>query len=96
MEVISCDRKPEQVARDYDVHPNTVRNWIKKFKENGVEVFNKNGEVKELEEKVAKFERLLGEKEREIAIDISYEEMILYQDQDSVFTGNEWIDEMKC
>lgn len=67
-EVISENRNPAQVARSYDVHPNTVRSWINKFKENGTEVFNQDGEVKQLEKKIAELEQLLGKKEREIAI----------------------------
>jgi len=68
MEVISEDKSAAQVARTYDVHPNTVRNWVKRFKENGSEVFAKNGEVKELEQRIRELEQLLGQKEREIAV----------------------------
>ncbi len=39
-----------------------------KFKENGSEVFAKNGEVKKLEEKIRELEQLVGQKEREIAV----------------------------
>jgi len=68
LEVISEDKSAAQVARAYDVHPNTVRNWVGKFKENGSEVFTKNGEVKELEEHIRELEQLVGQKEREIAV----------------------------
>ena len=50
------------------VHPNTVRNWVDKFKGNGSEVFAKNGEVKKLKEHIRKLEQLVGQKEREIAV----------------------------
>jgi transposase-like protein len=68
LEIISKDKSAAEVARAYDVHPNTVRNWVKKFKENGSEVFAKNGEVKELEERIRELEQLVGQKEREIAV----------------------------
>ncbi len=68
LEVISEDKSAAQVARAYDVHPNTVRNWVGKFKENGSEVFAKNGEVKKLEEHIRELEQLVGQKEREIAV----------------------------
>ncbi|MBS3792726.1 transposase [Candidatus Bipolaricaulota bacterium] len=67
-EIVSEDKTAAQVARAYDVHPNTVRNWVNKFKENGSEVFAKNGEVKQLEERIRELERLVGQKEREIAV----------------------------
>jgi transposase-like protein len=67
-EVISEDKSAAKVARAYDIHPNTVRNWVKKFKENGSEVFAKNGEVKKLEERIRELEQLVGQKEREIAV----------------------------
>lgn len=68
MEVISEDRDPSQIARSYDIHPNTIRNWVERFRENGSEIFSKDGEVKDLEREIAELERLLGQKEREIAI----------------------------
>lgn len=67
-EMISEDKSAAQVARAYNVHPNTVRNWVKKFKENGSEVFAQNGEVKKLEERIRELEQLVGKKEREIAV----------------------------
>ena len=68
IEIITEDKSAAEAARAYDVHPNTVRNWVKKFKENGSEVFAKNGEVKELEERIRELEQLVGQKEREIAV----------------------------
>lgn len=68
MEVISDNKDSSQIARSYDVHPNTIRNWVERFRENGSEIFSNNGEVKDLEREIAELERLLGQKEREIAI----------------------------
>lgn len=68
MEVISEDRSIVEVGRTYKIHPNTIQNWIRRFKDNGSKVFSEDGETNELEKKVAQLERLLGQKEREIAL----------------------------
>lgn len=68
MEVMSEGKSIVEVGRSYKVHPNTIQNWIKRFKNNGSEVFSQDGEINELEEKIAQLERLLGQKEREMAL----------------------------
>jgi transposase len=68
MEVLSGGKSIVEVGRSYKIHPNTIQNWIKRFKDNGSEIFSKDGESNELEKKVAQLERLLGQKEREIAL----------------------------
>lgn len=68
LEALESDKSVAQIARNYDIHPNTVHKWIDAFKENGSEVFSKDGEIKELEQKVAELEQLVGQKEREIAL----------------------------
>jgi len=68
MEATTNSKKVVQTARAYDVHPNTVKNWINEFKEKGPEIFSKKGTVNDLEQKISELERLLGRKEREIAL----------------------------
>jgi len=68
LEAIKGDNSVAEVARSYDVHPNTVHKWIDQFEDNGEEVFADDSEVSELEQKIADLERLVGQKEREIAI----------------------------
>jgi transposase-like protein len=68
LEALESDQSVAQVARNYDVHPNTVHKWIDAFKENGQEVFSKDGEIAELEQKITELEQLVGQKEREIAL----------------------------
>jgi len=68
MEVLSEGKSIVEVGRSYKIHPNSIQNWIKRFKSNGSEIFSKDGESNELEKKVAQLERLLGQKEREIAL----------------------------
>ncbi len=45
MEATTNSNKVAQVARVYDVYPNTVKNRINEFKENGPEVFSREGTI---------------------------------------------------
>ena len=67
-ELLQSDKSAAQVARAYDVHPNSVRNWEETFEENGPEIFQKDGTIAEYEEKIADLERLIGKKEVEITL----------------------------
>jgi transposase-like protein len=68
MEVLSGDKSMAQVAKAYNIHPNTVRNWKKEFVEKGPELFGQEGMVKEYEQRIAELEQLVGKKEVEIAL----------------------------
>jgi len=68
LEVIDHDKSPAEVARAYDVHPNTVRNWVQTFRDNASAIFAKDGEVQGLEQDIRELEQLVGQKEREIAV----------------------------
>jgi len=68
MEVLRDNRKPSQVAKAYGVHPNSVNKWTKIVLEEGPELFAKEGTVAEYERRIAELERLLGQKEVEIAL----------------------------
>ena len=68
LEVLESERSPAEIAREYDVHPNTVRNWVNKFKSNAEQVFNKDQAVKELKQEKRELEQLLGKKDREVAL----------------------------
>ena len=68
LEVLSGDRSVGQVAKAYNVHPNSVHKWKKDFLENGPEVFDQDGVVAEYERRIADLEQLLGKKEVEIAL----------------------------
>ena len=61
-------KSPAQVAKAYDVHPNSVQNWKSDFLGQGAEVFGRHGQVAGLERQIADLERLLGQKEMEIAL----------------------------
>ena len=68
MEVLRDNRKPIQVAKAYGVHPNSVSKWTKTVLGEGPELFAKDGTVAEYERRIADLERLLGQKEVEIAL----------------------------
>ena len=57
-----------QVARTYGIHPVTLANWKRHFLEHGAEVFGGKEEVKACEKRIAELERMLGQKEVEIAL----------------------------
>lgn len=67
-ESLESNKSIPDIARAYDVHPNSVRNWMETFQQNGPEVFGKEGTIAEYEEKIADLERLIGKKEVEIAL----------------------------
>lgn len=68
MEVLRDSKKPSQVAKAYGVHPNSVSKWTQMVLEEGAELFAKDGSVAEYERRIAELERLLGQKEVEIAL----------------------------
>ncbi|MFZ2349304.1 conserved protein of unknown function [Candidatus Bipolaricaulis anaerobius] len=57
-----------QVARAYGIHPVTLSNWKRQFLQRGPEVFGGTEEVKGYEKRIADLERVVGQKEVEIAL----------------------------
>ena len=68
MEVLRDSKRPSQVGKAYGVHPNSVNKWTKTVLEEGPELFAKDGAVAEYERRIAELERLLGQKEVQIAL----------------------------
>lgn len=68
LEVLSEERSLAQVAKAYDVHPNSVGLWKKQFLEKGPEIFSEDSTVREYERRIRDLEQLLGKKEVEIAL----------------------------
>jgi transposase len=68
LELLQGTKTPGQVAKAYQVHPNTVNNWKQTLLDKGPEIFNQNGTVAEYEQRIADLEQLLGKKEVEIAL----------------------------
>jgi transposase-like protein len=57
-----------EVARANDINANMISNWRKIFLENGYKIFESapDKEAKELKNKIAKLERMIGKKEIEL------------------------------
>ena len=68
MEVLRGQKETGQVARAYGVHPITLGLWKKEFVEHGPEVFGGSETVRGYDQKIRDLERLLGQKEVEIAL----------------------------
>ncbi len=68
LEALGGEREIGQIAKAYGIHPITIHHWKKKFQEDGAEIFSKDSTVKQYEKKIAELERLLGQKEVEIAM----------------------------
>ena len=68
LELLKGDKTPSQVARAYNVHPNSAGLWKREFLEKGPEIFSKDGVVAEYERQLRELEQLLGKKEVEIAL----------------------------
>lgn len=68
LELLSGGRSPAQIAKAYGVHPNSVGQWRKAFLERGPELFEREGGGEEYERRIADLERLVGQKEVEIAL----------------------------
>jgi len=68
MEVLRGQKEVGQVARAYGVHPITLGLWKKEFLDHGPEVFGGSDTVRGYDEKIRDLERLLGQKEVEIAL----------------------------
>lgn len=68
LEALKEERPDAEVARAYEVHPVTVSRWKKEFLEKGPEVFGGREEVQEYERRISQLERMVGQKEVEIAL----------------------------
>jgi transposase-like protein len=68
LEVIKGEKKMAQVAKAYGVHPITLGQWKKEFLARGGEVFGGSEVVRQYEKRVKELERLIGQKEVEIAL----------------------------
>lgn len=68
VEALQREGSEAEVARAYGVHPVTLSRWKKEFMEKGAEVFGGSGEVQEYERRISDLERMVGQKEVEIAL----------------------------
>lgn len=68
LEVLQGERSEVEIGRIYGVHHTTISKWKRQFLENGAEVFGDNEEVKHYEKRIAELERMIGQKEIELAL----------------------------
>jgi len=68
METLKSDKTMGQIAKAYGVHPITIHKWKREFVEKGPELFGQDNTIHEYERKVRDLERLIGQKEVEIAL----------------------------
>lgn len=68
LESFKADRSDAEIARAFGVHPVTRAKWKAQFLEQGPEVFSGKEALIEYEKRIADLERLLGQKEVELAL----------------------------
>jgi transposase len=68
LEVLQGERSEVEIGRAYGVHHTTISKWKRHFLEHGAEVFGSNEEVERYEKRIAELERLVGQKEVELAL----------------------------
>ena len=68
VETLQHDSSDSEIVRAYDVHPVTLSKWKARFFEQGSEIFSGQQQTKHYEKRIAELERLLGQKEIEIAL----------------------------
>ena len=68
LELLKGNKTLSQVARAYNVHPNSAGLWKRTFLEKGPEILSRDGDITEYEGRIAELEGLLGKKEVEIAL----------------------------
>ncbi len=68
LELLQGDKTQVEVARAYDIHPVTLATWKKEFLEKGPELFGKNETVATYEKRIATLEKLVGQKELQLAL----------------------------
>ena len=68
LELLQGEQSVGQLAKSYNVHPNSIVKWKKELLEKGPEIFARDSSVSEYEQRIAQLEQLLGKKEVEIAL----------------------------
>ncbi len=68
IEALQAEGSEVEVARAFGIHPVTLSRWKKEFVEKGASVFGGSEEVKVYEERIGRLERMLGQKEVELAL----------------------------
>lgn len=68
MEALTSEADDAEVARKYGVHPVTLSNWKTHLIDHGSDVFTRQKQQGEHQQKIARLEQMLGRKEVELAL----------------------------
>ena len=68
LEALQGERSEVEIGRAYGVHHTTISKWKRQFLKHGAEVFSGNEEVARYEKRIADLERMIGQKEIELAL----------------------------
>lgn len=68
MEVLTGEKDVAQAAKAYGPHPNSINKWCDQLLKQGAGIFERKEREGEDKQRIAKLERLLGQKEVEIAL----------------------------
>lgn len=68
LEVLQGERSEVEIGRIYGVHHTTISKWKQQVLKHGAEVFSGNEEVARYEKRIADLERMIGQKEIELAL----------------------------
>jgi transposase len=68
LETLAQSRPDAELARSHGVHPVTVAKWKNHVLAHGPDLFQGNEDRKQDQQRIAELERLLGQKEVELAL----------------------------
>jgi transposase-like protein len=68
IEALTGDRCDSEVARAHGIHPVTLCKWKQEVLDKGPEIFSKDQTTRGYERRIVHLERVLGQKEVEIAL----------------------------
>lgn len=68
LELLQGEQSVGQLAKSYNVHPNSILKWKKELLEKGPQLFAQDNRAVEYQERIVQLEQLLGKKEVELAL----------------------------
>jgi transposase-like protein len=68
LELLRAEKTTGQIAKAYQVHPNSLSQWKQQFLEKGSEIFSRDTSATRFERRIADLEQLIGKKEVELAL----------------------------
>lgn len=60
LSILTGEKTPGEVCREYSLHPNVVTRWKHEFIEGAASVFEQDGDLSEQENRIAELERMIG------------------------------------